>query len=191
MSLSDEELFLRFKKRNDLEAFEVLVMRYQKPLVNLFFRLVGNLSTAENLAQEGFLNLIKGCKNYEPKAKFTTFLYRIAQNIWFDHIRIENKKPWEISLDKPVKEEEGSCIKDFVEGDSPAPYDKSVKLEQSELLKKAINKLPDDQKLTLELVIFQQLSYAEAAGIMDVPIGTVRSRLNTAISKLKTRLIKD
>ncbi|MFA5794598.1 MAG: sigma-70 family RNA polymerase sigma factor [Candidatus Brocadiia bacterium] len=191
MSLSDEELFIKFKKRNDLEAFGTLVLRHQKPLINLFCRLTGDQGIAEDLAQEGFLSLVKGCKHYAPKARFTTLLYRIAQNIWFDYLRIKKKNPHEISLEKPVKDEDGKHVKDFIKDHAISPYDKITAREESELLMLVIKELPEEQRLTVELLIFQQLTYSEAAEIMDVPEGTVRSRMNTAITKLKGKLIKD
>ena len=189
MPLSDEELFLRFKRKNDLEAFTELVLRYQTYLVNMFNRLTWNQHTAEEMAQEVFLRLVKGCKNYSPKARFSTFLYGMARNIWIDYLKKETFLP-KISLEKPIGDDEKRAVKDMIKITTVTPAEAAVKSDEIALVKNGIKELSSEQQIVMELIVFQELSYAEVAEILDIPPGTVRSRINSAMTRLKEMLNK-
>jgi RNA polymerase sigma-70 factor (ECF subfamily) len=189
MPLSDEELFLRFKRKNEPEVFRKLVLRYQAYLINMFNRLTCNQQAAEDMAQEVFLRLVKGCKDYSPRARFSTFLYGMARNIWIDYAKKEAFLP-KISLEKPIGGDEKRTLKDIIKIAAVTPAEAAAKSDEIELLKRSVRELPPEHQIVVELVVFQERSYEEVADILEIPPGTVRSRMNTAITRLKGILNK-
>ena len=164
MSGADTELMLRARK-GDEEAFEKLVLRYQKPLVNFFYRLVWDRQKAEDFAQEVFIKIFLARKSYSYRAKFTTYLFRIARNLWIDYLRASGRRPKPLSLDGTEEERESLRI-----------------------VKSAIDSLPEEQKLVFILSENQGLKYSEVAEVMAIPIGTVKSRMYAAMEALRRKL---
>ncbi len=184
---SDTELMLRFKQQHDQEAFSELVSRHQKSLINFFYRLVWNQEKSEDLAQEVFIKLIKGVRTYEPRAKFTTFLYRIARNLWIDKLRCGQISTKTVSLDSPIDQDKEKPLSELIAGESSNQTEDIANKELVNRLKKLISGLPEEQQVILNLTYFEGMAYQEVAKIVDIPLGTVKSRLHAAISKLKEK----
>ena len=172
--LSDEQLILKYSK-GDLSAFEILYSRHKAPLFRYCFRQFSNPAIAEECFQEIWMKLINGRVNYKPKALFTTYLYRIAQNHVIDTYRKEKKRKGEIEFEEQnVKSEQIENL-DLNRTNN----------EQVASLRKAITELPFEQKNALLLKLDAGLSIEEISHILDCGKETVKSRLRYATKKLK------
>src|ERR671919_3192788 len=107
---SDEVLMLRYKD-GDLSAFEVIIEKHQQPLFSFVYRFCNDYHQAQDLVQDVFLRLVKMSRNYEPRAKFTTYLYTIAHNVCIDHIR-RKKRRVTVSLSDPIDAENGMTLEE-------------------------------------------------------------------------------
>ena len=184
----DTELMLRFKEQRDQEAFSELVGRHQKSLINFFYRLVWNRERSEDLTQEVFIKLIKNVHAYEPRAKFTTFLYRIARNLWIDKLRCGQISTKTVSLDTPIDQDKERPLSELIAEENNNLTEDIANKELVNRLKKLISGLPEEQQVILNLTYFEGMAYQEVAKIVDIPLGTVKSRLHAAISKLKEKV---
>ena len=107
MPPSDSDLMERFGSGDD-EAFRLLVERHQKPLLNFFWRRAFDRQIAQDCTQEVFLRLVKHRGRWKPQAKFTTYMYRIAENLWIDRYRSRKAAPRTTSLQSPAGDHEGA-----------------------------------------------------------------------------------
>jgi RNA polymerase sigma-70 factor (ECF subfamily) len=186
-SLSDSELVAAIQRRT-LGAFGALVGRYERSLINFFYHLGWDPQVAEDCAQEVFLRLYRHLDTYEPQAKFTTFLFRVARNLWIDRKRAEAIRGKPLPLEGRVGEEPDRAVRERVAGPGPSPVEILTRRETEEALRAAIDHLPEEQKAVVILSEIQGLKYQEIGQILNVPVGTVKSRMHTAIEKLKERL---
>jgi RNA polymerase sigma-70 factor (ECF subfamily) len=187
MSKSDADLMIEFRRTGRAAAFEELVRRYKVRLVNYFHRLTWDLHVAEDLSQEVFCRLFRYRDNYRPTASFATYLYRIGRNLWIDRYRSRRNAPHTVSLDAEVSDT------DYAAGELIASnvYDPSQRMETSDeygRVKAALDTLAPELRETLILVKYEGLKYAEAAAVLSVPVGTVRSRIHAAIQQLRSLL---
>lgn len=187
---SDIELMVEVRDGHDA-AFAILIDRHQRNLIYFFTRLTRNRDTAEDWAQEVFCRIYARRHQYEPRARFTTYLYRIARNHWIDHARKRGRRPREISLEEPGPgsqgESEGS-LRERITGHTPAPIVTLEGRETLERLARAIEDLTDDQRLLYQLAVEQSIRYQEISEILEIPVGTVKSRMHSIMSSLRTVL---
>jgi RNA polymerase sigma-70 factor (ECF subfamily) len=188
---SDSELMERFRD-GDEDAFRMLAQRFQRPLVNFFFRLTWDRFTAEDYAQEVFQRVVRARRGYRPEAKFRTWLFRIAKNYWIDRYRERKNAPRMSSLDQPIREDQGRPIslEDTIEGSSPRPELEVHRKEIGGAVKAAVARLSEEQRLVFVLSENQGLRYAEIAEVLEIPVGTVKSRMHAAVRRLR-ELLKD
>lgn len=181
----DAELILQIKG-GKLGAFTALVDRHQRSLINFFYHLGWDRQVAEDCAQEVFLRLHRHLGTYEPEAKFTTFLYRIARNLWIDRLRsVASHGGKQVSLEAGAGDGGEGGLRGRMSGGGPSPVDILSRRETEDALKRAIDLLPEEQKTVVVLSEMQGLKYQDIAAILDVPIGTVKSRMHTAMEKLR------
>lgn len=187
----DTELMLRYKKNRDKESFAKLVRRYQKGLVNFFYRLCWDASLSEDFAQEVFIRIAQNARWYKPSARFNTFLYTIARNIWIDYWRLQKNKPVSVSLDNELKENghKERSFKDFIAAEQKHPEEILIIKETMERIKQVLKSMNEEQQVIINLCMFEGMSYEEVAEVIDLPLGTVKSRLHFALARLK-ELIK-
>jgi RNA polymerase sigma-70 factor (ECF subfamily) len=186
-SAGDAELIAAIKD-GKLAAFTQLVDRHQRSLINFFYHLSWDRPLSEDCAQEVFLRLYSHLGTYEPQAKFTTFLYRIARNLWIDKVRSAASHGKPVSLESQVGFGEERTLRDRVSAASPTPVEILTREETQDELKRAIEQLPEEQKSVLILSEIQGLKYQEIGAILEIPVGTVKSRMHTAMEKLKELL---
>lgn len=191
MAESDADLMLRFRD-GDEDAFLRLVQRFQRPLVNFFYRLTWDRFTAEDYSQEVFARLVRHRSSYRPTAKFSTYLFRIAKNYWIDQYRAKAAAPKVTSLQVPVGDGDGRAIElgDTVEGSGSRPEEMFGLKEIRERVKEAVSRLPEDQRLVFVLSENQGLKYADIAEVLEIPVGTVKSRMHAAVRRLR-EMLKD
>jgi len=186
--LEDASLVAAFQG-GKLAAFTQLVDRHQRSLINFFFHLSWDRQVAEDCAQEVFLRLYSHLDGYEPQAKFTTFLFRIARNLWIDRMRAEAARGGKAaSLEAPSGFGGEGSLRERVSAPSPTPVEIVARRETQEALRQAIDRLPEEQKTVVILSELQGLKYQEIGEILEIPVGTVKSRMHTAMEKLKEML---
>jgi RNA polymerase sigma-70 factor (ECF subfamily) len=184
----DDAALLLALKRGEFAAFSELVDRHQRSLINFFYHLCWDRQAAEDCAQEVFLRVYSHLDRYEPQAKFTTFLFRIARNLWIDRARSIAVHGKPASLDSRSEAGEGRSLGERVPSASLSPVEILAKEEQQAALQRALDQLPEEQKAVVILSEIQGLKYQDIGAILDVPVGTVKSRMHTAMERLKELL---
>jgi RNA polymerase sigma-70 factor (ECF subfamily) len=181
----DDAALVAALQKGRLAAFTQLVDRHQRSLINFFYHLSWDRQVAEDCAQEVFLRLYAHLASYEPQAKFTTFLFRIARNLWIDRKRAEAARGG-----KPVSLDAGDDrpLGGRVPAGSPTPVEVLARQEAREALRAAIDRLPDEQKAVIILSEIQGMKYQDIGAILGIPVGTVKSRMHTAMERLKELL---
>jgi RNA polymerase sigma-70 factor (ECF subfamily) len=185
-SARDEQLMWRVKLDDDPHAFADLMLRWQKPIQDLCARMTGDAHRAEDLAQTAFTRVFARRADWEPTAKFSTFLWRIALNLCHDELRSRQRRG-ECSLDD-LTEEEGSESA-LMAADQPGPDMLMETSERADLVRDALLKLPSHYREVVVLRHYEQLKFHEIAEVMDIPEGTAKSRMAEALSQL-TRLLQ-
>ena len=181
--LTDEELISEFQK-DRIEAYNEIIVRYKDRLVNFLFRFTGSKEDAEDLAQDTFLKLYRSKHLYKEIAKFSTWLYTIAVNIAKTELRKKSRyNTMSISDFDPENDKDF----DIPSGDISPDESANASIENY-YIQKAISMLEDHYREALILRDIQDLDYDEIAKIINVPLGTVKSRINRAREKLKTIL---
>ena len=163
-------------QQGDRGAFSELVCQHYPGVIRVVQRMCGDVQLAEDAAQEAFIRAWVNLPTYNPLSPLRNWLYRIAVNSALDMMR---KKTTD-----PVDDEEMLMIAD----QSPGPEATLIQNERIALLQKAVQSLPDAARSVLVLKEYGELSYQEIAGVLDIPIGTVMSRLNYARNRLRELL---
>ena len=188
---SDEDLLLEYRLTSRRELFEELVQRYERPLFAYLCRSIGNAEDAEEVFQSAFMKVHLKSEQFEEGRKFRPWLYRIATNIAIDRMRHRLRSPkvyYESDFDPCESEEDLSNLTQLLPGNDPLPSDYADTKEQIEHLHHAIAELPPQLRSVLNVVYFQGLSYREAAEVLDLPFGTIKTRLGIAFKKLNAGL---
>jgi RNA polymerase sigma-70 factor (ECF subfamily) len=183
----DLELMRRFQA-GDVDAFTDLYEAHLRGLLNFFFRLCWDRSLSEDFAQEVLLRIYKSAHKWEPNAKFTTYLYRVARNYWIDHCRLLSTQKENVSLNASLGAEDSATLMDRLPDDIRPPETDLDRRELYGAIMQALQQLPDEQRMVFVLSEIEELKYNEIAEIMEVPLGTVKSRMHTAIGKLQELL---
>ncbi len=183
----DEDIKLMLKvKGGDNSAFEVLLSKYHRAIINFIYRFIYDKDEAEDLASEVFLRIYRARKNYTPRAKFSTYIYQIAKNLALNELRRKGSHK-ESSLDEILLREDFRIGKHLVDNKPSA----LIELEKEEIIlavKRAIDSLPKNQKMAVVLRRYDELSYEEIARIMGCSVSAVKSLLNRAKITLKEKL---
>ncbi|HZE97907.1 MAG TPA: sigma-70 family RNA polymerase sigma factor [Planctomycetota bacterium] len=184
----DDAALLAALKNGELAAFAVLVDRHQRSLINFFYHLCWDRQIAEDCAQDVFLRVYSHLDRYEPQARFTTFLFKIARNLWIDRVRSAAVHGKPASLDGRSDAGEGASLGERISARSPGPVEILARREQQAALQRALDQLPEEQRSVVVLSEIQGLKYQDIGAILDIPVGTVKSRMHTAMEKLKDLL---
>ena len=181
---SDEELLRRFR-RGQREVFGPLVRRYQRELFGYLRRYLGDHELAEDVFQNTFLQLYVKSGQYEEGRPVRPWLYAIATHLAIDALRKSGRRPT-ISLDQNSGEAEGEVrtLLELLEDRGPGPSDRIQAEERRVLVRAGVDRLPDGLRQVVILAYYQGLKYREIAEILEIPVGTVKSRLHAALVKL-------
>jgi RNA polymerase sigma-70 factor (ECF subfamily) len=175
-------------KAGNRSAFDRLLQKYEKQLINYIYRFTGSRADAEDLAQETFLKVYNAAPSYAPFAKFSTWLYRIASNVSLDYLRKMKYAKKTGSLDEQLEGEDGSFERQAADekqrGADLALEDK----ERGERINRSLLALPENQRAAIILKIYEDRPYTEIASIIGVSIPSVESLLFRARQALKTSL---
>ena len=181
-----EDLLDRFRQ-GDGNAFQDIVGVYQERVIQFFYRLCWDRDRAEDFAQELFLRLLRGAKNYRPEGRLSTFIFRIATNLWIDHYRSVRPHPRLYSLDQPVLADE-TPLGSQAAAPSITPVQQAIDDEEKARLRGALAALTEPHRLVFELAVYQELPYQEVATVLGIPVGTVKSRMHNSVRALKELL---
>ncbi|MEX0683737.1 MAG: sigma-70 family RNA polymerase sigma factor [Dehalococcoidia bacterium] len=182
---SDDDLDLIARARGgDLGAFNVLVERYETPVFNLCFRMLGG-PAAEDAAQEAFISAFRFLERFRG-GSFRAWLFRIAANACYDEMRRKKARP-AVSLDQPRGEDQ----RPFDAPDNePTMEERAANTELRQALQHALDQLPAEQRLAIVLCDVQGMDYAEIALVMDVSLGTVKSRISRARFRMREMMME-
>ncbi|KEZ47676.1 MULTISPECIES: RNA polymerase sigma factor SigW [Metabacillus] len=172
-------------KKGDQNAFAEIVDLYKDKIYQLCYRMLGNSHEAEDIAQEAFIRAYVNIHSYDMDKKFSTWLYRIATNLTIDRIR--KKKP-DYYLDAEVAGTEGLTMYSQVAADVALPEDQVATMELQQMIQKEILKLPDKYRSVIVLKYIDELSLIEISEILNMPIGTVKTRIHRGREALRKQL---
>jgi RNA polymerase sigma-70 factor (ECF subfamily) len=175
-------------QKGDARAFEVLLRRHEKPVYNFVYRMTGNRAAAEDLLQETFLRVIRHAKEFEGRARFSTWVYTIARNLCHDQGR-RMKFRRHASLDEPLsREQDGAARVEFVAADAPTPHDEAVAKGLLARLEVALATLSKDQREVFLMREKLGLPFKEIAAVVGAPENTIKTRMRHALEKLQKAL---
>jgi RNA polymerase sigma-70 factor (ECF subfamily) len=182
---SDEELFARAQK-GDEPAFAALVRRYERELYGYLRRYLGDAHLADDVFQNSFLQLYLKRDQYEAGRPVRPWLYTIATHQAIDALRRVGRHPT-VSLEQQTGEEsdgEPHRLLGLLETAGPAPLDRVTTDEAKEIVRKSVDSLPEFLRQVVDLAYFQGMPYRDVAEVLSIPVGTVKSRLHTALQRL-------
>ena len=180
-AMTDEQAMWRVQMHDDAEAFAKLVRRWEGPIQRLCARMTGDMHRGQDLAQEAFVRLFAHRKEYQARGRFSTFLWRVALNLCYDELRKINRRG-EISL--AANSEDSADGFDALAAQGESPDSQLVEGERAKLVRQALIKLPDAYRTVVILRHYQDLKFREIAEVLDIPEGTVKSRMAEALTQL-------
>ena len=183
--MSDEQAMARVQADDDAQAFSQLVRRWEPAIQRLCTRMLGDEHRGEDIAQETFARLFAKRKEYQPKAKLSTFLWRMALNLCYDELRRRKRRP-----EGPLDEDQLEQVAEHPSFKVIAPGADVLLLEreQGELVREAVLHLSEAYRSVVILRHFENLKFREIAEVLGIPEGTVKSRMAEALSKLHQSL---
>jgi RNA polymerase sigma-70 factor (ECF subfamily) len=185
----DPDVRLMLQVRDDVQgAFETLVARYQNRLLGVMVHLVGRVDEAEDLTQEVFLRIYRARKGYRPRAKFSTWLFTIANNLASNHLRGKGRSPVVALAGEDTGSQPRTPVNERVLAREGTPSAQMRKAELSEVVREALDVLGEDQKLAVLLNKFEDMSYAEIGEVMGRSEAAVKSLLARARNHLREQL---
>jgi len=189
VSWSDEKLLLSYRESPDGAVFEELVRRYEKELYGYLRHYLGNAEMAADVFQQTFLQVHLKCGQFEPGRKVRPWLYTVATNQAIDYRR-RNRRHRMSSLDRAGRggEEGMGPLAELLVASANDPANDVETAELHEAVRRAIDALPELCREVVTLIYLQGLKYREAAQVLSVPVGTVKSRLHVAMEKLTESL---
>lgn len=182
MALTDEELVAR-SVGGDQDSFNQLIVRWERPIYGLAYRVIGREEDARDIVQETFLRAFRALPGFKGQAKFSSWLYRIALNLCRDWIRRQKRTPI-------VAAPEGVDIIELAAEQGPVESIETLvaRKQLSETVAEAMQHLPEDQRTAIILKEYHGLTFQEIADLQACPLSTVKTRLYQGLSVLRRRL---
>ena len=184
--LSDEQLLAMHQEAGDERPYlATLVKRYERELYSFLRRYLGDATLAEDAFQATFLQVHRKGHLFDSKRRFRPWLYTVATNRAID-LQRRNKRHQAVSLDRANRGEQGDVgsLVDLLPSGESGPGERFEAAERSEWVRRAVAALPEQLQTAVSLVYFRGLKYREAAAELSVPVGTVKSRLHSAVGRL-------
>jgi RNA polymerase sigma-70 factor (ECF subfamily) len=182
MASTDEELVAR-SRGGDLDSFNQLVLRWERPIYALAYRVIGREEDARDVAQETFLRAFRALSGFKGQAKFSSWLYRITLNLCRDWIRRERRAP-------VAQAPEGVDLIELASEAEPVESieDLVARRELGRAVAKAMAMLPEEQRTAIVLKEYHGLTFQEIADLLDCPLSTVKTRLYQGLGVLRKQL---
>jgi RNA polymerase sigma-70 factor (ECF subfamily) len=181
--MTDELLIKRFLS-GDQKAFNKLVLRWQKSIYNFCLRYLGDTELAQDVLQSTFLRVYQKLATLYDHAKFTTWIYQIAKNLCFDELKKKNHE----SLSEISVDDGKGLLSSAIESDNP--FRMSAYNDLVQVLRQAMQRIPDEQRLIIILKTYHELKFWEIAEILNIPVNTVKARMYKGLQALKPILTK-
>lgn len=164
------------------DRFELLVRRHSQELFRFLVRFTGNVASAEDVVQETFLQVHLSADRFDTTRRFKPWLFTIAANKARDSFRSKARRPV-VPLDVPVggSDDESQKLLDFLSDSAPGPSEPLEQEEERQRVRRIVDALPDHLREVLVLGYFHKFPYKEMAEILQIPLGTVKSRLHAAV----------
>jgi len=185
----DDQLLITRAQQGDRTALSALVRKYEVRAYQYAFRLTRNPEEASDIVAEGFVRVNNAIRNFKGNAAFTTWLYRILTNCFLD-LRKKERNRQTSSLDSLVQTAEGEMERQ-IEDPAMGPDLEAERHARERTVQRAVARLPDFQRALIVMYHSEMKSYEEISEALDLPIGTVKSRLNRARLSLREMLLKD
>lgn len=173
---ADVKLIERYLE-GDTTAVDELVIKYQRQIYSLIYRMTKDIEDAKDLTQKSFIKALNGIKGFKKKSSFKTWLYQIAINTSINHLRQNKHKKTE--LEDSLAEDNKGALTTIIEDETRG------------LIKKAMDKLPERQRLAIVLRVYEELSCSETAKVMGCSDGAVKAHYHNAVKKLREILKGD
>ena len=181
-----DELLLELHLEGDAGAFAALVGRYKNELHGFLAKFLGSATAADDVFQETFLQIHLSGATFDQTRKFKPWLYTIAANKARDFHR-KRKRRMMVSLEAPIgKNPDSATLLDMLKSDQEQPDVQSQTADEQALVKRVLDGLPDHQREVILLGYFQRMSYQQVADVLQIPLGTVKSRLHAAVALFST-----
>ncbi|MGB7326327.1 MAG: RNA polymerase sigma factor [Rubripirellula sp.] len=184
--VSDESLIAQYRESGDRGLYETLMRRYEREIYSYLRRYIGDAELAEDAFQGTFLQVHLKCHQFDPVRRFRPWLYAIATNQAID-VQRRNKRHRMVSLDRTAvtdKDGSGGGWSEKLVGDSPDPLVVATEQENSRWIHESVSSLGESMQQVVQLVYYQGMKYREAADVLGIPVGTVKSRLHAAVQRL-------
>nr|AMP53415.1 sigma70-ECF: RNA polymerase sigma factor, sigma-70 family [uncultured bacterium] len=188
MTREQEAAIVRKVLGGDANAFETLVLEYEKNVYNIALRMTGNSEDAADMTQEAFIKAYNSLQSFRGDSKFSVWLYRIVSNVCLDFLRSKNRRP---TVSLSVEDDDGEDAQLDVADESQSPELLLDRKLTRESVRRGLDSLPPDYRQILLLREIQGLSYDEIAQALGLEVGTVKSRIFRARKRLCNFLIDD
>ena len=188
MTREQEAAIVRKVLGGDANAFETLVLEYEKNVYNIALRITGNSEDAADMTQEAFIKAYNSLQSFRGDSKFSVWLYRIVSNVCLDFLRSKNRRP---TVSLSVEDDDGEDAQLDVADESQSPELLLDRKLTRDSVRRGLDSLPPDYRQILLLREIQGLSYDEIAQALSLEVGTVKSRIFRARKRLCTFLIDD
>ena len=188
MTREQEAAIVRKVLGGDANAFETLVLEYEKNVYNIALRMTGNREDAADMTQEAFIKAYNSLQSFRGDSKFSVWLYRIVSNVCLDFLRSKNRRP---TVSLSVEDDDGEDAQLDVADESQSPELLLDRKLTRDSVRRGLDSLPPDYRQILLLREIQGLSYDEIAQALSLEVGTVKSRIFRARKRLCTFLIDD
>lgn len=188
MTREQEAAIVRKVLGGDANAFETLVLEYEKNVYNIALRMTGNGEDAADMTQEAFIKAYNSLQSFRGDSKFSVWLYRIVSNVCLDFLRSKNRRP---TVSLSVEDDDGEDAQLDVADESQSPELLLDRKLTRDSVRRGLDSLPPDYRQILLLREIQGLSYDEIAQALSLEVGTVKSRIFRARKRLCTFLIDD
>lgn len=182
----DAALMLRVKQ-GDMTAFAELVEKYKRPVMNMVYRMIHDLSEAEDIAQNVFVQVHKSADRYKVASKFSTWIFTIARNLCLNEIRRRSRHPTD-SMDASPSESEERPAQQYEDRQNPQASEAILQSELAHKIDEAIAELPENQRMALALCKQDELSYEEIAKILNCSLSATKSLIHRGRETLKHKL---
>jgi RNA polymerase sigma-70 factor (ECF subfamily) len=177
----DEPKLIEQAQKGDIQAYNTLVLHYQDMVYNLAYRIMGEPGAAADAAQEAFISAYKSLKRFRG-GSFKSWLLRIVTNACYDELRYRKRRP-QSSLDEITEDNESSALLESQKAVGPEEHSQQTELVQA--IENCLDDLPEEQRMATVLCDVEGYDYSEIAEIMSTSLGTVKSRISRARSKLR------
>ncbi len=183
-SASQDLMLIERARSGDHTAFNDLVSKHEQRAYQYAYRLTGSVDEASDVVADAFVRVFNALGNFKGQAAFSTWLYRIITNCYLDAKKKERSRP-SVSLDSTIKGDGGGEYERQFEDTSDGPSEHLERSERERLMQSALTKMPEYQRAMLVMYHVENLSYEEIAENLDLPLGTVKSRMNRARMALR------